>query len=184
MGAALLLFDFDYGDMVRCLGREYTNQGRNWKVMSDPFETLREKPQLPGYPSLDFDRAVRCNMEGVPLQGNFECNLDDQRTRATPNNHGPVREYKKDVRKKFATEEAKLFHIAFPRFLTFFKLGLFINPISWVIQKGKGWICIDSSTKIGNNPTGSPNHQIPKAGSAETTTRFPPLFYGTAIKCH
>jgi hypothetical protein len=105
MGAAQLLFDFDYGDMVQWLGGEYMIQGRNWEAMSNLFETLRGKPQLPGYPSLDFDPGLGCNMEGVPLQGNCVCNLDDQCTRAAYDNHGPVSKYGKDVRKKFAAEE-------------------------------------------------------------------------------
>jgi hypothetical protein len=76
-----------------------------------------------------------------------------------------------------------LFHIAFPRFLTFFILGVFINPILWVIQEGKGQISIDLSTKLGNNNTVAPNNQIPEAGPARNKNENPPVFYGTAIKC-
>jgi hypothetical protein len=35
------------------------------------------------------------------------------------------------VKKKFAKEEAKSFHIHLPHFLCYFLVGLMLNPIQW-----------------------------------------------------
>jgi hypothetical protein len=176
IGAALLSFACDYGDTVRWLGGEYTNRNRDWATTSDLFQALSNVPQRPGYPPLDYKRALQCNTQGVPLHGFFECKLEDQRRRAAYDNHGPVTDAADDVFKKFADEEANSFHLALPRFLTFFIIGIFINPISWVMQKGKGRICIDSSTKLGEDDTGAPNDYIPKAGAPGKENFNPPVF--------
>jgi uncharacterized membrane protein YadS len=41
------------------------------------------------------------------------------------------------TRAKFGQEEAKSFHIAFPRFVAYFVAGVMLSPISWVSKKGK-----------------------------------------------
>eukprot|EP00980_Cylindrotheca_fusiformis_P009550 scaffold2093_cov88-Cylindrotheca_fusiformis.AAC.3 len=66
--AALLRFDFDYGDFIRWMGGEYTNQSRNW---TQEWETILNTPcrRLPaGYPPPDYVAAFRLQTEGAPLK--------------------------------------------------------------------------------------------------------------------
>jgi hypothetical protein len=88
------------------------------------------------------------------------------------------------VQAKFAAEEANSYHIGLPRFLAMFIPGLFVRPISWIIQKGKGRIVIDASTKLHHDDSGAPNLYIPAAGKTGMAEEKPPVFYGTAICRH
>ena len=53
MGAALLSFDFDYGDLVRWLGGEYTNQHRDWDMFERYLDCAMGHAQRPSYPVLE-----------------------------------------------------------------------------------------------------------------------------------
>eukprot|EP00980_Cylindrotheca_fusiformis_P016881 scaffold5112_cov92-Cylindrotheca_fusiformis.AAC.1 len=72
--AALLRFDFDYGDFVRWMGGEYTNQSRDW---NSEWKHILNLPcrQLPaGYPPPDYVAAFRIiQTEGAPLKG--QCSI-------------------------------------------------------------------------------------------------------------
>jgi hypothetical protein len=105
-------------------------------------------PVQDGYPVLDFSLSQRAYTEGVPLRGHFLCSSRDTRAWIAYDYHPPVGANREAVRKKFADEEANSFHIGFPRFLAMFIPGLFVSPISWVVQKGKGRIIIDASSRL------------------------------------
>jgi hypothetical protein len=95
------------------------------------------------------------------------------------NNHPAVNYNASEVEAKFAAEEAKSFHIIFPKFLTFFIIGLFLNPLQWAIRKGKGRICVDCTN--GPNPIGSPNTYI-NPPSPKNADECPPVYYGSSFQ--
>ena len=174
-GSALLRFDFLYGDMVRWLSGEYTNRHRNW---TETFHTLQRQTRMGnprGLPPADYPRAHRIATEGVPLVGNFISHPPEVAARVKYDNHPKINENSADVAAKFAAEEAKSFHIILPKFMVYFIVGLFLNPLQWAMRKGKGRICVDCSN--GPDPIGSPNHSIPKPSHANADA-CPPVYYG------
>jgi hypothetical protein len=181
MGAALLSFDFDYGDLVRWLQGEYTNAHRDWDELSLIVDEVKQHQQRPGYPELEHELALEACTQGVPLEGNFECNREDVEARILYDNHAPLAMAQAEARAKLGKEEANSYHIAFPRFLAYFLFGLFICPISWLVQKGKGRLIMDGSTRLHEDDTGAPNDCIPKAGKKGSERQNPPVFYGTAV---
>jgi hypothetical protein len=104
MGAAFLLFDCCYGDFVRWLCGEYTNQDRNWHALSTIYKPADREPTPMGYPITDFHLSYRKLTEGVPLRGPFQCSAADTRARIRYDNHPPARNNQEDVRAKFAAE--------------------------------------------------------------------------------
>ena len=48
LGCSLLCFDFNYGDLIRWLGGEYTNAHRDWDALSDIIEPVRDTEPPPG----------------------------------------------------------------------------------------------------------------------------------------
>lgn len=46
LAAALIRFDFNYGDMVWWLGDEYTNEHRDWTEVSDALDSVRSVEPL------------------------------------------------------------------------------------------------------------------------------------------
>ena len=184
MGAALLSFDFDYGDLVRWLGGEYTNQHRDWDTFQRYLDCAMGHAQRPGYPVLEPEIAMKIFREGVPLVGHFFSKRCDFEARLQYDNHPPLAANLEATRKKFGQEEAKSFHIAFPRFVARFMSGAMISPISWVVQKGKGRLVVDASTNLHADDTGAPNSQIPKPGTEGRLEENPPVFYGSALRRH
>lgn len=184
MAAALITFDFNYGDLIRWLGGDYTNQQRDWSELLDAVAAIRSKPVPPGQPPIDFDRCVKLCTEGAPLQGTFECAWEDTRERIRYDNHPPLSEVEPAVREKFAKEEAKSFHIHLPKWVAYFVQGLFISPISWLVRKGKGRIVIDSSTLLRPEDTGAPNTYIPPVGTEGREDECPAVHFGTALRRH
>ena len=180
-GAALLSFDFVYGDLARWLGHEYTNSHRKWEPYEQQVEEYRDLPSIPDHPPLDCDRLLAVHRDGVPLQGKFECKRDDLLRRLQYDNHPQLKAALPDVREAFAKEEASSYHIHFPRFLARFIFGLFLCPISWVVQKGKGRIIIDGSTKLAVEDTGAPNSHIPKCSTPGAEDECPKVYYGDAL---
>jgi hypothetical protein len=81
---------------------------------------------------------------------------------------------------KFATEEAKTFHLHLPRFFLWFIPGLFLAPLQWAMRKGKGRICVDCTKTAGPDMSGSINTYIDKPGIADAD-ECPPVYYGNAF---
>jgi hypothetical protein len=70
-------------------------------------------------------------------------------------------------------EEAKSYHLAFPRSIAYFIDGLFIAFMSWVVQKGNGRIVVDPSTPLDKHDRGALNTHIPKPGLPGSLDRKP-----------
>jgi hypothetical protein len=178
-GAALLRFNFVYGDFIRWLSGEYTNRKRDWESI---FNTIRNRPArvAPDHlPPPDLDRGFRINTEGVPLVGNYTSPAAQIPVRDEYDNHPAIAANEPAVEAKFAAEEEKTFHIHLPRFLIFFIYGLFLAPLQWAMRKGKGRICVDC-TKAGKDEIGSINTYIGKPGIA-AADECPPVYYGDAL---
>ena len=178
-GAALMRFNFVYGDFVRWLSGEYTNRHRDWEKVFNQFDdrAAREAPEY--LPPADFQRGFRCNTEGVPLEGNYVSPRAQIPHRDHYDNHPAITENAEAVEAKFAAEEEKTFHIHLPRFLIWFIYGLFLAPLQWAVRKGKGRICVDC-TKSGADEIGSINTYIGKPGIA-SADECPPVYYGDAF---
>jgi hypothetical protein len=154
-GCALLRFHFVYGDFQRWLSGEYTNRHRDWQGIFHQILALPLSAPPVDLPSPDLPRAFRINTEGVPLVANYTSSFQEVHLRDCYNNHPAVAAQSDTVEQKFAGEEEKSFHLHFPRFLLHFISGLLLNPLQWVVRKGKGRICVDCTN--GPNPDGSPN---------------------------
>jgi hypothetical protein len=70
-GAALLRFNFIYGDFVRWLSSEYTNRHRDWATTFNTFAERKARPPPAHLPPADFLRGFCINTEGVPLAGHY-----------------------------------------------------------------------------------------------------------------
>jgi hypothetical protein len=184
LGQALIALDFNYGDLIRWLGGEYTAAHRDWDSTFAALENLRDLPTPDGYPPIDIDLGHRICTEGVPTAGVFECPREDTYRRIKYDNHPPLAENEADVRKKFIQEEALSYHLFLPRFMAFFIWGLFISPISWILRKGKGRLVVDSSTALTDSDKGAPNSHIPSPGTEGCYEENPRVYFGTALIRH
>jgi hypothetical protein len=184
MAAALVCFDFNYGDLVRWLGGEYTNQMRDWTELMESVTAIRALPIPKGQPPIEYDKCLKLCSDGAPLQGEFLCARKDTLERIKYDNHPPLQAVLPAVRKKFAKEEAHSYHLHFPKWVAFFLYGLFISPISWIVRKTKGRIVIDSSTVLRPADTGAPNSYIPTVGTDGREDECPAVHFGDALKRH
>ena len=177
MAAALLSFDFDYGDLVRWLGGEYTNQHRDWDALQRHFDIALGHAQRPGYPALEPEIAIKSFREGVPLEGHFLSKRADFEARMAYDNHPPLAANLEATRAKFGQEEAKSFHIAFPRFVAQFLSGAMISPISWVVQlgctEGEGPVSRRRIDPLTCDRYGCPQLADPTARNCGSATREP-----------
>jgi len=184
MAVLLIRFDFSVGDSVRWMEGEYTNKHRDWTTFSDAINAVRSIEPYPGDPPVDFDRAYRVCTEGVPLAGSYECSFDSVRQRNLYDNHPGLEAVADDVRDKLAKEEAQSFHIALPRFIWRFILGIHIAPMVWNIRKGKGRLCIDPSNRISEDDDGNANASIPAPGEDDREDECPSVHYARALHRH
>ena len=178
--AALLRFDFNYGDLVRWLGGEYTNRRRDWTKEFDLIHKILDRTNLPSdYPPAKVDLAYRIQTEGVPLCGQYTTPVTATKLRDEYDNHPAVLANMDKIEEKFAKEEWKSFHLHFKRFAFEFIPGLVVNPIQWVFDKGKGRICIDCTN--GPDPEGAINTHIPKP-KEQKELECPEVFYQFAFR--
>jgi hypothetical protein len=187
MAMALIRYDFIYGDFVRYLGGEYTNEDRDWLSTFDIIEAVQQVEPAPGYPPPDFDRASRLAMEGAPLTGHFECKFSSVDQRNKYDNHPGLSnslEYQDLFVAKLHKEEKLSYQIVFPRFLWRFIEGLCLSPISFIPPKHEGdggRACVDPTTKLTPDDDGAVNAQIPAPGTPGVEDRNPAVYYGTAL---
>ena len=184
MAVALTRFNFHYGDLIRWLDGEYTNSHRDWSTVTDTIEAVRDIEPPPGYPRLDYERAFRVCTEGVPLAGDYECSFESVRERNLYDNHPGLYENEAPIRAQFAKEEANSFHLALPRFLWRFIVGLHLAPLVWAIRKMKGRLCVDPSSRISDDDDGAANDSIPAPGTDEREDECPAIWYATALYRH
>jgi hypothetical protein len=192
MAAALLRFNFNYGDFVRWLGGEYTGAQQDWDATFDIVDSVRSSSIPQGYPAINFDRAVRLATEGVPLAGHFECSFAAVKQREHHDNASLPPEAIAHGRKKFTKEEKLSYHILFPRFIWAFIPGLFLSLITWIAPKGRpgddGRLCIDPSTILdsegdaaGTPDDGAANVQLPRTGAEDKEDKNPPVYYNLRV---
>jgi hypothetical protein len=181
---ALLRFDFNYGDLLRWMEGKYTDTHRDWSTVSDAINTVRDIEPPDGYPQVDFDRVFCACMEGIPLACNHECSFKSVSQCNLYDNHPGLNEVQEEVRAHFAKEEAQSFHMAFPRFIWRFIVGLHLAALVWAIRKLIGQLCIDPSRTIHPDDDGTANERIPKPGTIGWEDECPPIFYSTALDQH
>jgi hypothetical protein len=143
---------------------------------------VRDIPILPGFPPVDFARAERVCLEGIPLAASHYCSMDALYSRNFYDNHQPLTNVLDQVRAKFTKEEENSFHLALPRFLFRFIPGLHLSPLTWVERAQKGRICVDATNLLHPTNNGAPNSAIlppldSRAGKTNVLPFFtPPLF--------
>ena len=184
MAAALLRFDFNYGDLLRWLGGPYTNSHRNWDDVFLALEAVSSQEPPPGYPSVDYERAYRLATEGAPLQGHFTTSYHSVSRR---NLHPPSEALLNEapaLNDKLRKEEQLSYHVLLPRFLWRFITGLHLCLLTFVFRYGdpKGRLCVDPSTTIDSSDDGNANRHIPPPGTPGREDENPPIFYGTAMR--
>jgi hypothetical protein len=184
LGCALLLFNFRYGDLLRWMGNTYTCSHRDFVKLYAAYEEVRGLSPNPGEPAPDFEHAFRAQAEGVPLDGHFIGSFPDTVKCMAYNNHAPLHAALTVVRAKLGKEEAKSYHLAFPRSIAYFIDGLFIAFMSWVVQKGSGRIVVDPSTPLDKTDRGALNAHIPKPGLPGSLDRNPRITYANAFVRH
>ena len=95
--------------------------------------------RLPACPLMSFSHAAN-----VPALKEFlskeltSASKSEMCARNQYNNHPVVTQNVPAVMRKFAAEEEKTFHLHLPRSFVFFIEGLMLNPLQWVVRKGKG----------------------------------------------
>jgi hypothetical protein len=186
MGLALMSLDFQYGDLIRWLRGDYTAAHRDWDKAFAAIETVRHAPIPPGYPPVDIDVAKRVCTQGAPLRGKFVSRRADVLGRLAYDNHAGLEEVAAEVRAKLIKEEGYSYHLFLPRWFALFIFGLMISPLTWVVRKGKGRLCVDASNHISKTDEGAPNDQIPRPakGTRGDPAQNPAVHYGTALKRH
>jgi len=76
MAAALLRFNFNYGDLIRWLKGPYTYNHRNWTALQDCIKVIEQLPPPPGWPKVNLPRAMKVLQQGCPLAGHCHCSFD------------------------------------------------------------------------------------------------------------
>ncbi|GKY97509.1 hypothetical protein MPSEU_000709100 [Mayamaea pseudoterrestris] len=186
MGAALLRCDFNYGDLLRWLGGEYTQQNQDRSLLRDVITAVRSKGIPSAYPPIAFDEALQAVDEGVPGISKFRCPIRDVARREKENNRG-LEHCWDEVMEKYRKEEKLSYHIMFPRFLWKYIPGLFLALISYIPPKpgrvgDEGRLINDPSTPLYPGDRGNVNSQIPKLKTVDHDERQnPKVYYGSVI---
>jgi hypothetical protein len=97
-------------------------------------------------------------------------------------NHPGLDRVADEVQARFAKEEAQSFHIAFPRFVWQFIVGLHLATLVWAIREMKGRMCVNPSSTISPDDDGAANDHIPKLGTMGHEDKCPPIYYSNALK--
>jgi hypothetical protein len=115
--------------------RIYQPFHRDWEAVQRHFDIALGHTQQPGYPVLEPKIAIKSFREGLLLEGHFLRKRVDFEARMAYDNHLLLAANLEATREKFGQEEAKSFHIPFPRFVAQILSVAMILPISWVVQK-------------------------------------------------
>jgi hypothetical protein len=120
----------------------------------------------------------------VPLAGDYVCSFDSVQQRNLYDNHPGLESVQDEVRDRFAKEEAQSFHLALPRFLWRFIVGIHLAALVWAIRKMKGRLCVDPSSRISSTDDGAANDSIPPPGAFGCEDECPPIYYASALHRH
>lgn len=181
MGAALLAFDFDYGNLLRWLGGAYTDAHRDWTQVFDDLSAAQDISPPVGYPPVDYERCFRVCTEGVPLQGHYVSDYPSLQLRnQAPLSPDLVNEMAV-IDEKLRKEEQLSYHNILPRFLWRFIPGLFLSifRVAYRWRDPKPRLCVDPSTTLSRKDRGNANAQIPDPGVSPDEN--PAVYYGTAL---
>ena len=138
LSAALLITDFNMGDLIRWLGGDYTHD----HIPMDPIEraiaAIRDHPRPLGYPTVDYDRALHVLRHGAPLTAAYACRRDDVIHRNLYDNHTGALKAASAVLKKIVSGCNNHFLLVFPRWIYRFIYGLFLPPSDTSSVRTKG----------------------------------------------
>ena len=115
MAHALLLFHFDFGDLIRWLGGDYTHDHINHEAINDALTALHSVDQGPLYPKHNFDRVLHSFLHGVPDNAVYLCSQQDVLARNLYNNHLGSIPHLEQMLSKIADDVNSHFMIAFSR---------------------------------------------------------------------
>ena len=177
MCKVLLLFHFDFGNLVRWLGGDYTYDHIDHDSIKETFVTLRSVKQGDLYPKHNFDRVLRLFLHGVPDNAAYECTIKDVLARNFYNSHAGSQSYLTSMLSKIVDDVNSHFMIAFPRWIWPFLYGLFLSPLGYVQKKRKTPTVVDPTHLVnGDNGTGALNSYLDKSDPMQV----PLVFYQSA----
>ena len=158
MAQAFLLFHFDFGDLVRWQGGDYTHDHINHKAINVALTALHSVDQGPLYLTHNFDRVIYSFLHGVPDNVVYLCFQRDVLARNIYNDHSGSIPHLEQMLSKIADDINSHFMIAFPRWIWSFLYSLFISPLGYVQRKGTGRTVVDPTHLVnGDSDTGGLN---------------------------
>mgnify|MGYP005694889421 CR=1 FL=1 len=181
LSAALLILDFNIGDLIRWLGGDYCHEHIPLQPVRDAVAQIRHRPRPPGYPIVDYDRALHIMEHGAPVSAAYSCSREDVRRRNLYDNHSGVRHVAADVETKIIGGCNNHFLLVLPRWIYCFIYGLFLSPIGYVLRKNKGRVVVDPSAHIAED---GDSGALNDAMSKDDPIQCPPTFYATAQQRH
>jgi hypothetical protein len=186
MGAALVRFNMNYGDLLRWLGGEYTYQYQDRSLLTDLVETIRSAATPPDYPPVNHEKALRILTDGVPAKASYTSCFQSAAKRNRENNRR-LQDCWEEIMDKYWKEGKRSYHIMFPRVIWRFIPGLFLSIIAYIPPKpgrlgDEGRIICDPSNPLNGKDVGMVNKQIPKCGKEVHECENPRVYYGTAVR--
>ena len=187
MAAALLRFNFNYGNLIRWLKGPYTYNHRDWTALQDCIKIVENVPPPPGWPKVNLPRAMKVLQQGCPLAGHYHCSFDSVLQR---NLHPPSKDLQKEAKsvdKCLRKEEKLSYHILLPRFLFRFlfllglHLALFRILVAYKNDDPDPRLCVDPTSTVSKMDNGNVNAQITDPGAPGRHDENPPIYYGAAF---
>jgi len=183
MAAALLRFNFNYGDLIRWLKGPYTYHHRDWSALQGCIKIVENIPPPPGWPKVNFPRAMRVLQQGCPLAGHYHYSFDSV---LQHNLHPLSKDLQKEAKsldKRLQKEEKLYYHILLPRFLFRFLFGLHLALFQTAYKNDSPdpCLCVNPTSTVSKSDNGNANAQMPDPGPPGRHDENPPIYYGTAF---
>ena len=134
----LLLCDFDTGNLIRCLGGNYTSEFLDFASIDACLLALTDIPTEAGEPPHDFAHLHNLFHQHVPFKGSFRCARKDMLERNLYNNHRASDPYLSSIHEKSAVDIQKSYSLALPRWILRFLNGIFLAALGFAIREHKG----------------------------------------------
>ena len=178
----LLLCDFDTGNLIRCLGGNYTSEFLDFASIDACLLALTDIPTDTGEPPHDFNHLHHLFHQHVPFKGSFRCARKDMLARNLYNNHRASDPYLSSIHKKSAVDIQKSYSLALPRWILRFLNGIFLAALGFAVREHKGKIkgrqVNDPSALLtGPADSGALNSHIDR----RDPVAMPPVHYQTAL---
>ena len=183
MAAALLRFNFNYGDLIRWLKGPYTYSHRDWSTLQDCIKVIEKIPPPPGWPRVNLPRAMKVLQQGCPLAGHYHCSFDSVLQRNLHPLSKDLQKEAKSVDERLRKEEKLSYHILLPRFLFRFLFGLHLAlfQVAYKNNDPDPRLCVNPTSTVSKTDNGNANAQIPDPGAPGRHEENPPIYYGTAF---